>query len=150
MKQYNILDQRQRENATPRALRRRLNARRRASYSYVFCALRRKRKSMMMAKNREQYSAVRIIGRERKRVCKRAFWQLCIFVQLDRSPMSHVIFFPHLRSFSREKKSARNASKRANERVDLQKQNSRRPSPFITIRSVLVVVRASEKEEHVG
>ena len=105
---------------------------------------------MMMAKNREQYSAVRIIGRERKRVCKRAFWQLCIFVQLDRSPMSHVIFFPHLRSFSREKKSARNASKRANERVDLQKQNSRRPSPFITIRSVLVVVRASEKEEHVG
>ena len=36
------------------------------------------------------------------------------------------------------------------ERVDLQKQNSRRPSPFITIRSVLVVVRASEKEEHIG
>ena len=64
--------------------------------------------------------------------------------------MSHVIFFPHLRSFSREKKSAQNALKRANELVDLQKQNSRRPSPFITIRSVLVVVRASEKEEHIG
>ena len=63
--------------------------------------------------------------------------------------MSHIIFFL-IRSFSREKKSAQNALKRANERVDLQKQNSRRPSPFITIRSVLVVVRASEKEEHVG
>jgi len=60
---------------------------------------------MMMAKNREQYSAVRIIGRERKRVCKRAFWQLCIFVQLDRSPMSHVIFSPHHPLFlSREEK----------------------------------------------
>lgn len=65
--------------------------------------------------------------------------------------MSHIIFFSLIvRSFSREKKSAQNALKRANERVDLQKQNSRRPSPFITIRSVLVVVRASEKKEHVG
>ena len=58
---------------------------------------------MMMAKNREQYSAVRIIGRERKRVCKRAFWQLCIFVQLD-SPMSHIIFFPHPLFLPREEK----------------------------------------------
>tara|TARA_B110000444_G_C18774117_1_gene564062 strand:+ start:473 stop:724 length:252 start_codon:yes stop_codon:yes gene_type:complete len=67
--------------------------------------------------------------------------------------MSHIIFFSLIvRSFSREKKSAQNALKRANERVDLQKQNIRRRllSPFITIRSVLVVVRASEKKEHVG
>ena len=68
----------------------------------------------------------------------------------QKSDESHYIFSLSFRSFSREKKSAQNALKRANERVDLQKQNRRRPSPFITIRSVLVVVRASEKEEHVG
>ena len=68
----------------------------------------------------------------------------------QKSDESHDIFSLSFRSFSREKKSAQNALKRANERVDLQKQNNRRPSPFITIRSVLVVVRASEKKEHVG
>ncbi len=69
----------------------------------------------------------------------------------QKSDESHYIFSLSFRSFSREKKSAQNALKRANERVDLQKQHIRRLlSPFITIRSVLVVVRASEKEEHVG
>lgn len=69
----------------------------------------------------------------------------------QKSDESHYIFSLSFRSFSREKKSAQNALKRANERVDLQKQNIRRLlSPFITIRGVLVVVRASEKEEHVG
>lgn len=69
----------------------------------------------------------------------------------QKSDESHYIFSLSFRSFSREKKSAQNALKRANERVDLQKQNIRRLlSPFITIRGVLVVVRASEKKEHVG
>jgi len=78
---------------------------------------------------------------------------LCIFVRLDRVPdVSHIIFFPSHRPLflSREEKRTKRFETRANERVDLQKQNSRRPSPFITIRSVLVVVRASEKKEHVG
>jgi len=85
-------------------------------------------------------------------VCKRAFWQLFVFSCDWTVPdESHYIFSLSFRSFSREKKSAQNALKRANERVDLQKQHIRRLlSPFITIRSVLVVVRASEKEEHVG
>lgn len=84
-------------------------------------------------------------------MCKRAFWQLCIFVQLD-SPMSHIIFFPHPLFLSREEKRTKRFETRANERVDLQKQNiiRRLLSPFITIRGVLVVVRASEKKEHVG
>ena len=79
---------------------------------------------------------------------------LCIFVRLDRSPMSHIIFFPSHRPLflSREEKRTKRFETRANERVDLQKQNiiCRLLSPFITIRGVLVVVRASEKEEHVG
>jgi len=85
-------------------------------------------------------------------VCKRAFWQLFVFLCDWTVPdESHYIFSLSFRSFSREKKSAQNALKRANERVDLQKQHIRRLlSPFITIRGVLVVVRASEKEEHVG
>ena len=85
-------------------------------------------------------------------MCKRAFWQLFVFLCDWTVPdESHYIFSLSFRSFSREKKSAQNALKRANERVDLQKQNIRRLlSPFITIRGVLVVVRASEKEEHVG
>ncbi len=85
-------------------------------------------------------------------MCKRAFWQLFVFLCDWTVPdESHYIFSLSFRSFSREKKSAQNALKRANERVDLQKQHiRRRPSPFITIRGVLVVVRASEKEEHVG
>ena len=77
---------------------------------------------------------------------------LCIFVRLDRSPMSH-IFFPLVPLFlSREEKRTKRFETRANERVDLQKQNiiRRLLSPFITIRGVLVVVRASEKKEHVG
>ena len=85
-------------------------------------------------------------------MCKRAFWQLFVFLCDWTVPdESHYIFSLSFRSFSREKKSAQNALKRANERVDLQKQHIRRLlSPFITIRGVLVVVRASEKEEHVG
>ena len=79
---------------------------------------------------------------------------LCIFVRLDRSPMSHIIFFPSHRPLflSREEKRTKRFETRANERVDLQKQNiiRRLLSPFITIRGVLVVVRASEKKEHVG
>ena len=68
--------------------------------------------------------------------------------------MSHIIFFPSHRPLflSREEKRTKRFETRANERVDLQKQHIRRRllSPFITIRGVLVVVRASEKEEHVG
>jgi hypothetical protein len=68
--------------------------------------------------------------------------------------MSHIIFFPSHRPLflSREEKRTKRFETRANERVDLQKQNiiRRLLSPFITIRGVLVVVRASEKEEHVG
>ena len=66
--------------------------------------------------------------------------------------MSH-IFFPLVPLFlSREEKRTKRFETRANERVDLQKQHiiRRLLSPFITIRGVLVVVRASEKEEHVG
>ena len=101
------------------------------------------------------YIAVRIISVERESVCvqKSVLAALCIFVRLDRSPMSHIIFFPSHRPLflSREEKRTKRFETRANERVDLQKQNiRRRPSPFITIRSVLVVVRASEKKEHVG
>ena len=68
--------------------------------------------------------------------------------------MSHIIFFPSHRPLflSREEKRTKRFETRANERVDLQKQNiiRRLLSPFITIRGVLVVVRASEKKEHVG
>jgi hypothetical protein len=68
--------------------------------------------------------------------------------------MSHIIFFPSHRPLflSREEKRTKRFETRANERVDFQKQNiiRRLLSPFITIRGVLVVVRASEKEEHVG
>ena len=73
----------------------------------------------------------------------------------QKSPMSHIIFFPSHRPLflSREEKRTKRFETRANERVDLQKQNiirRRLLSPFITIRGVLVVVRASEKKEHVG
>ena len=109
---------------------------------------------MMMAKNREEYTQRCVSSRLREKacVCKRAFWQLFVFLCDWTVPdESHYIFSLSFRSFSREKKSAQNALKRANERVDLQKQNIRRLlSPFITIRGVLVVVRASEKKEHVG
>ena len=83
---------------------------------------------------------------------KERFGSSLYFCAIGRVPdESHYIFSLSFRSFSREKKSAQNALKRANERVDLQKQNIRRLlSPFITIRGVLVVVRASEKKEHVG
>lgn len=68
--------------------------------------------------------------------------------------MSHIIFFPSHRPLflSREEKRTKRFETSANERVDLQKQNiiRRLLSPFITIRGVLVVVRASEKKEHVG
>ena len=68
--------------------------------------------------------------------------------------MSHIIFFPSHRPLflSREEKRTKRFETRANERVDLQKQHiiRRLLSPFITIRGVLVVVRASEKKEHVG
>ena len=68
--------------------------------------------------------------------------------------MSHIIFFPSHRPLflSREEKRTKRFETRANERVDFQKQNiiRRLLSPFITIRGVLVVVRASEKKEHVG
>lgn len=101
------------------------------------------------------YTAVRLISVERESVCvqKSVLAALCIFVRLDRSPMSHIIFFPSHRPLflSREEKRTKRFETRANERVDLQKQHiRRRPSPFITIRGVLVVVRASEKKEHVG
>ena len=72
------------------------------------------------------FIAVRLISVERERVCvqKSVLAALCIFVRLDRVPdESHYIFSLSFRSFSREKKSAQNALKRANERVDLQKQN---------------------------
>jgi len=104
-------------------------------------------------KQRGVYTAVRLISVERGSVCvqKSVLAALCIFVRLDRSPMSH-IFFPLVPLFlSREEKRTKRFETRANERVDLQKQNIRRLlSPFITIRGVLVVVRASEKKEHVG
>lgn len=100
------------------------------------------------------YTAVRLISVERESVlsAKERFGSSLYFRAIgQKSDESHYIFSLSFRSFSREKKSAQNALKRANERVDLQKQHiRRRPSPFITIRGVLVVVRASEKEEHVG
>lgn len=100
------------------------------------------------------YTAVRLISVERESVlsAKERFGSSLYFRAIgQKSDESHYIFSLSFRSFSREKKSAQNALKRANERVDLQKQHIRRLlSPFITIRSVLVVVRASEKEEHVG
>lgn len=42
------------------------------------------------------YIAVRLISVERESVCvqKSVLAALCIFVRLDRSPMSHIIFFP--------------------------------------------------------
>lgn len=100
------------------------------------------------------YTAVRLISVERESVlsAKERFGSSLYFRAIgQKSDESHYIFSLSFRSFSREKKSAQNALKRANERVDLQKQHIRRLlSPFITIRGVLVVVRASEKKEHVG
>lgn len=100
------------------------------------------------------YIAVFVSSVERESVlsAKERFGSSLYFRAIgQKSDESHYIFSLSFRSFSREKKSAQNALKRANERVDLQKQNIRRLlSPFITIRGVLVVVRASEKEEHVG
>ena len=42
------------------------------------------------------YIAVRLISVERESVCvqKSVLAALCIFVRLDESPMSHIIFFP--------------------------------------------------------
>ena len=72
----------------------------------------------------------------------------------QKSDESHYIFFPLVPLFlSREEKRTKRFETSANERVDLQKQNIIRRRlllPFITIRGVLVVVRASEKKEHVG
>ena len=100
------------------------------------------------------YIAVFVSSVERESVlsAKERFGSSLYFRAIgQKSDESHYIFSLSFRSFSREKKSAQNALKRANERVDLQKQHIRRLlSPFITIRGVLVVVRASEKKEHVG
>lgn len=73
------------------------------------------------------YTAVRLISVERESVCvqKSVLAALCIFVRLDRSPMSHIIFFPSHRPLflSREEKRTKRFETRANERVDLQKQH---------------------------
>jgi hypothetical protein len=62
------------------------------------------------------FIAVRLISVERESVCvrKSVLAALCIFVRLDRSPMSHIIFFPSHRPLflSREEKRTKNALKR--------------------------------------
>ena len=69
--------------------------------------------------------------------------------------MSHIIFFPSRRPLflSREEKRTKNALKRERTSELIYKSRTFLSSSvvaFITIRSVLVVVRASEKEEHIG
>jgi hypothetical protein len=112
---------------------------------------------MMMAKNREEYTQRCVSSRLREKACackKERFGSSLYFRAIgQKSDESHYIFSLSSSLFlSREEKRTKRFETRANERVDLQKQNiiRRLLSPFITIRGVLVVVRASEKKEHVG
>ena len=54
------------------------------------------------------YIAVRLISVERESVCvqKSVLAALCIFVRLDRSPMSHIIFFPSRSALSLARRKA--------------------------------------------
>ena len=128
MKQKYTRSETERERDTSCLACPRLNARRQHHRLTFFARV--KKEAMideMMAKNRAQYTQRCVSSRLRESVlsAKERFGSSLYFRAIDRSPMSHIIFFPSHRPLflSREEKRTKRFETRANERVDLQKQH---------------------------